>query len=225
MLTNGQDQQQERLQTLLDDFNEYRSRTEYMVRLRKGRPIMGLGRDKAYPMLLDMDSWCIDHGIDSRRWLYWLFARTNFRFAPKLTCLKPSPKRESESLQKYQTLRDTPYFSSRLYREKAHQRMHAGETFNASRDLSPMAEALKRRYLSAGEPERCIEEMFANRPDSHPTWGYHPKSLACVRCPLAQPCAAKLRAAVPAFDPVALRAGQLTLEQAQVMEGRWNHGR
>lgn len=220
-----QSEHQEQLQTLLNDFNEYRARTEYIAKLRQGRPMRSLGREKAFPVLQEMQAWCNTRGIDSRRWLYWLFARTNFRFAPKLACLKPSPQRESEVLQKYQALRDTPYYSERIYREIAHQRLHAGETFDCNRDLSPMAEALKRRYLAAGEPERCLAEMFADHADSHPTWGYHPKSLACVRCPLTQACAAKLRAAVSSFDPVALRAGIITLEQAQVSEGRWRHGR
>jgi hypothetical protein len=216
---------QERLQTLLDDFNEYRARTEYVVRIRRGHPIAGLGKDKAFPSLQVMDEWCISRQIDSRRWLYWLFARTNFRFAPKLTALTPTEKREPLVLSKYRTLRDTPYFDHRIHRELAHKRLHEGATFDPNRDLSPMAEALKRRYLTAGEPGRCMDQMFVNAPYAHPTWGYHPKSLACIRCPLAQPCAAKLRAAVPAFDPVALRSGLITLEQAQIAEGRWNHGR
>jgi hypothetical protein len=215
--------QHERLQTLLDDFNDYRSRTEYVVQIRKGAAIAGLGKAKAFPVLQAMDEWCTSHAVDSRRWLYWLFARTNFRFAPKLTALTPNPKRETLSLSKYKTLRDTPFFNHRLHREEAHKRLHDGSIFNPNRDMSPMAEALKRRYLNAGEPERCVAEMFTNETHAHPTWGYHPKSVACVRCPLAFQCAAKLRAAVPAFDPVALRSGMISLEQAQVAEGRWNH--
>jgi len=214
-----------RLQTLLNDFNDYRSRTEYQARIRAKRPIHSVGREKAYPFLAAMDSWCIAHGVDSRRWLYWLFARTNFRYAPKLACLKPSAKNEVQALGKYLALKHTPLFSDRLYHEQAHKRLHDGETFSANRDLSPMAEALKRRYLAAGEPERCMAEMFNARPDAHPTWGYHPKSTTCVRCPLAASCAAKLRAAVPAFDPIAVRSGAMTLAEAQVMEGRWTYGR
>lgn len=222
----------ERARTLLDDFNAYRSQTENYSRLRQLHPMRSLGAEKGLPALQAMDAWCRERGIDSRRWLYWLFARTRFRFAPKLTNLIPArktpklqAKAEAKALAAYNALRGTPQLTERVFRELEIKRAHAGQSYDPNRDLSHIAEAVKRRYLAEGNPDKCLSDMFANRPDTVPTWGYHPKSLSCVRCPLAQQCVAQLRAAVSSFDIVALRLGQMTLQQAQVMDGRAYHGR
>lgn len=215
----------DRLKVLLDDLNDYRARTHYLSQIRAGKPFMASFGKRALPHLSAMDDWCVARGIDSRRWLYWLFHRTNFRFAPRIAYLIPNPKKEAEAIERFSTLRDTPYLAQRLHRDFAREKLHSGVGFDPNRDMSPMAENLKRRYLGMGEPERCMDQMFANSPDTHPTWGYHPKSVACHRCPLAQACMAKLRAAVHGFDPVALRSGTMTLEQAQIADGRWHHDR
>ena len=222
----------ERERTLLDDYNAYRNQTENINELRKLHPIRDLGPAKALPAFTQLDAWCSSRGIDSRRWLYWLFARTRFRFAPKLANLVPNRKNpklqakaEAKALSDYNALRATPQYTERVYRELEMQRANAGQTFNPNRDMSPISEVMKRRYLAEARPEKCLSDMFANRVDTVPTWGFHPKSLSCVRCPLAKQCELTLRAAVPAFDIVALRLGQITLQQAQVLDGRAYHGR
>lgn len=215
----------ERASQLLADYNTYRNQTENVTRLRKLHPIRDIGPIKGLPLVSKMDLWCVARGIDPRRWLYWLFARTGFRFAPKLTQLTPSSKRENETLAKYKNLRGTPQFTDRIFREVETKRAQAGQIFDPNRDLSYVSESMKRRYLLEGRPDKCISDMFSNRQDTVPTWGYHPKSLSCVRCPLARQCEMTLRASVPTFDIVALRLGQITLQTAQIMDGRAYNGR
>ena len=221
------------LQVLLDDFNKYRNQT---MNIRTGRVlgfIKEVGKVKGEAALGPMRDWCDARGVDPRRWLYWLFARTQFRFSPKLTQLVPAKqrkgesllkaqKREAESLRKYSLLRNTPQLTSLIFQEIDQKRVDAGLNWDPNRDLTPLAEVMKSRRLSEGRPDLCLDAMFAQEA---PTWGYHPKSKFCGQCPLASPCANRLQAAVPQFNIFALRTGQLSLQQAMVLDGRANHGR
>jgi len=222
----------ERAKVLLRDFNRYRNRTENFAKMRQEHPVRDLGEAKGIPAFEKLDAWCSARGIDSRRWVYWLFARTRFRFAPKITNLYPNRKNlkqqvkaEAAALAAYNKLKGTPLLTETILGEVDLQRAQRGESFNPNRDLSTTAEIMKRRYLQEGRPDLCLSSMFVNGSDVVATWGYHPKSSSCVRCPLAYQCAMTLRASVPTFDIMALRMGQITIQQAQIMDGRANHGR
>lgn len=204
---------------LLDDYNAYRAHTAYFAQLIQRVPVRSLKMEKARAPLTALIEWCVVRGLEPRRWLYWLFDRSQFRYAPKLNALQP--KNEVAAIEKYQAMRRTPLLDERLQQARAQVRRADGRWFDPNRDLSAQAEARKWRYLSEGRPDLCIAAMFDNSEGTHPTWGYHPASASCPRCPLAAQCAMSLRAAVPAFDPIALRAGALTLEQARIAEGRY----
>ena len=223
-------QQMSQAQTLLDDYNDYRARTAYMAEIRKKHPVHTLGAKKGLPLFEEMERWCSERGIDPRRWLYWLFERTKFLHIPKLAHLFPKtkdPKKlakaEAKAIAGYKAMKATPLFTEKLFQEINVKRAERGDFFDPNRDLSYMSESVKARFVSNGQPDRCLSQMFANDPEVVATWGYHPKSDACAHCPLAAQCADRLRVAVPAFDVVALRLGQITLQQAQIMDGRARH--
>jgi len=212
----------EKIALLLQDYNYYRAKTRYLIEARKKKPNIGDVKEKnGYPALKEMDHWCGVHSIDSRKWLYFLFQRTGFQFGPKLTALIPNKKREWEVIDKFKKLHGAHLFEDRVYNQYQFKRVHSGDIHDANRDVSPMAERIKARYIAANQYKRCLDEMFVSGPDIYPTRGYHPKSKVCQNCIVARECITKLRAAVPAFDIIALRTGQLTLEQAAIADGRY----
>ena len=87
-----------------------------------------------------------------------------------------------------------------------------GTVYDRARDISHQAEAIKRRHLADGRPDLCLTDM-----DEY-TFGYHPKSLLCARCPLTQQCIMTLQNKYP-FDVVALRNGQINMQQANLVTG------
>lgn len=98
-------------------------------------------------------------------------------------------------------------FRKRVRVEKDLHDIQHGVVFDPNRDISGTTEAYKRRHLMDGDPQLCMERMSVE------TFGYHPRSLVCARCPLAQACAGRLQASVN-FDILALRRGEITAQQA-----------
>lgn len=76
-------------------------------------------------------------------------------------------------------------------------------------EMSPLSEAIKKRYASIGDAQRCMRETLER------TLGFHPKSGTCQSCPLRQQCAEQLQKMIPEFDIVALREGKISPEEAQ----------
>jgi len=202
---------------LLSDYNQYRSRTHHTQQMRATHPIKDLGPKRGLPIMARMDEWCRSQGIDSRRWLYHLFRKRRWLFAPVLTQLVPSKRHLIKALADYAAMTDTPGYEATIYRELEAARRQAGTDFDPNRDVSPMAEARKRIYLGEGRPDKCMAQMTTE------AYGYHPKSTTCARCPATAQCATQLMAAVP-FDILALRRGEMTLQQAQVIVGRASYG-
>ena len=202
---------------LLSDYNIYRGRTFNVQQIRAAGPCKDVGPKKGLPPLQAMDTWCRSQGIDARRWLYHLFRKRRWLYAPQLKQLVPSKRNLEKALAAYAAMTDTPGFAAMISRETEAARCEAGTNFDPNRDLSPMAEARKRIYLGEGRPDKCVCQM------TEETYGYHPKSVACARCPLTYQCATQLMASVP-FDIMALRRGEMTLTQAQVIVERAAHG-
>ena len=202
---------------LLSDFNQYRARTFHTQQMRAAGPCRDVGPKRGLPPLVAMDTWCRSQGIDSRRWLYYLFRKRHWLFAPALTQLIPSKRNLKKALASYAEMTDTPAFAATIYRETEAARREAGADFDPNRDLSPLAETRKRIYLGEGRPDKCMAQMLTE------TYGYHPKSVTCARCPATYQCALQLQGSVP-FDIMALRRGEITLYQAQVIAGRAQHG-
>lgn len=202
---------------LLSDFNRYRGLTNHTQAIRAKGRCADLGPDKGLPAMRRMDEWCRSKGIDSRRWLYYLFRKRHWLFAPQLHQLIPSKRNLKKAVADFSTMGDTPVYAAVIYQETEAARRQAGTDFDVNRDLTAMAEARKRIYLGEGRPDKCIAQMLTE------TYGYHPKSVVCARCPLWQQCAAHLQSMVP-FDIMALRRGELSLQQAQVIAGRAQYG-
>ncbi len=188
---------------LLDDYNHYRFQTNNVQKMRtSGKRIGSLGK-KNLPTFESLHEWCTTKGIEPRRWLASLFETRRWLFAPPLHQLQ-SPKH----LKRYPNVGAISAYRKRLQQERVKRQNVAGEVFDPNRDTSNGAELLKKRYLDFGHPDQCIAATMTE------TYGYHPKSEQCARCPLRQQCAQQLQASVP-FDIMALRLGNITSEQAK----------
>lgn len=198
------------LQTqLLSDYNYYRSHTRDVVQRRAVAPVRDLKETKnRLDVLRDMVGWCTQQQVDPRLWLYMLFDLRSWTFAPNFNQLVPKSKRTAKkNLERYANLSNIPLFQKRIAAETRQAAEADGRVFDPNRDVSYSAEALKRRFLNAGDWARCLEEMDTR------TFGFHPRSLVCARCPVAAQCEQALQAKVP-FDITALRREQITTQQA-----------
>lgn len=203
----------EREALLLSDFNFWRGHTASIEEKRRNGYVRDCSMKRARPHLAALQRWCDDKGIDARRWMYFRFASRHWRFAPPLEQLVPAAKSESKALIAYNLMDATPGFSERIHNEIRYRRDETGISWDVNRDISHLAEAIKRRYLATNDWARCIERM------SDQTFGYHPKSIVCGRCPGAQQCVAQLQRGVP-FDIIALRRGDVELRSCYVASQR-----
>jgi hypothetical protein len=195
---------------LFDDFNYYRAHTRNVLSRREKAPVRDYKQTpKRLDVLKEMIGWCSLHDVDPRLWLYSLFVSRKWLFAPTFNQLIPRSQRTAKkSLRSYSTLSDLPIFQKRIDEQNREHAEAEGVVWDPNRDLNYSAEGLKRRFLNEGDVERCMREMETT------TFGYHPKSFVCARCPVARRCEQALQAKVP-FDITALRSGQLTAEQAR----------
>lgn len=200
---------------LFADYNFWRLHTWNVQRMEKeGIPIRTL-TDKNGEKRLALNQlryWCGRRDLDTRFFLATLFGRTRWQFAPQFGQLIPkSAAATAKAIHRYHNPDSATMtlFRLRVSQEVRRDQELSGAAYDGSRDLSATTEALKRRYLEEGDAERCLEEMDTN------TLGYHPRSLVCAGCALASRCEALLRHKSPAFDIIALRRGELTLEQAK----------
>lgn len=202
----------QRAEILLDDFNDYRFKTNSIHERRAaGEYVSSVGATpKSRPKYLlafeRMAVWCEAHGHDPRRWLHSLFIARHWLFAPKLNQLT-----SARHLKRYAKMEgQMPVYRERIAAEQHAVDVDAGRVFEAARDISYTAETLKTRYARLGRPGRCMELMEAE------TFGFHPQSKTCGVCPLGAACEAMLQGKV-AFDIQAVRRGELSLQQARVM--------
>ena len=199
--------------TLLADYNYWRSQTWHTRQLRDRGYLRDHKLKKTAPAFTALGQWCGERNIDPRRWLYFRFAARNWRYAPRLDQLIPSKRTEEQTIHKYKLLKSTPAFSQRVHEESRFHQEPTGVYWDVNRDISHLAEAVKRRYIATDQLERCMSEM-----DSR-TFGFHPKSRVCQRCPAATECLRRLQAKAP-FDIVALRRGDVDLQSCYVTAQR-----
>jgi len=205
-----------RAEVLLSDYNKYRGMTYHFQQIKKIKKYLkDIGTKKGLPSMEKLEQWCLKNSIDPRRFLYHQFKIRNWLFAPTLLSLTPSKTSAKKRIATYQEMKETPVFTDVIYQAINIQRHHEGTIFDRNRDLSPMAEAMKSRYLAVGRANACMDQM-----DEY-TYGFHPKSRSCLACSLSQQCLAKLQQNM-AFDVVALRNGALSLQEAQVITSRAN---
>jgi hypothetical protein len=204
------------LQILLDDFNFYRTHTNHFQKLRTEHPGIKLSKmnKQREQLLAEMVAWCRSQDLDPRYWLFCLFVRGRWLFAPKWT---PGFFMSKNALAWNRA--KSGKTSDRLYRERlAHtqdiQRAQQGTTleFNPDIHLSAEAEARKQKYQRLGEMLLCLDNI---QDPQYPTLGWHPASKFCELCVSREQCKEKLRA-LYRYDVVALREGKITLFQANL---------
>lgn len=201
---------------LLDDYNVYWQKTGLAHKMRtEGRFVRGYkltpDRERA---LTRMTTWCATHGLNPRLYVYSLFKTRNFVFPPPFTQLTPGKKTEKKALERYAALSGVEMYQKVIQTDIQLRRIERGAEFDPNRDLSNAAESLKRQYVAEQLTSQCMDTMRAE------TFGYHPKSLVCVRCPARAECLSRLKALTP-FDVLALRQGTITSQQAREQAVMW----
>jgi len=197
----------DRAKLLFADYCYYRQHTAHIQKLKRERPYL---RDlKQTPARLKlfarMAKWCGDQKIEPREWLYTLFVARKWLFCPKLDSAHLQSKKH---LPRFQQYHDYTLFRQRQMEQQTVAAASATSTFDPNRDLSHTAELAKRHYLYQNDTRACMDRM------QDETFGFHPKSTACARCPAANECREKLEKSVN-FDVLALRRGEITAEQAK----------
>lgn len=203
------------LQTILDDYNYYRSYTAHVQDMRaRGNYVADVkmktkAGDDREPYFAGMVHFCEEHSLDPKLWLYMLFKIRRWRAAPRFTQLVPKSKKSlQKNLNYYADLSDLPLFQKNRIEKRHTAAIKAGEVWDINRDIGFSTEALKRRYLNEGDAERCMSELEER------TYGYHPRSLVCARCPVVTQCTQKLESKFGTHI-IALRRGEITTQQAQ----------
>jgi len=190
---------------LFRDFCYYRQHTAHVQQLKRERPYL---RDlKETPARLKifarMAKWCEDRQINPREWLYSLFVSRRWLFCPKM---EAAHFQSEKHLPKFRKLQDFDLFKQRQADQAAHRIPES--RFDSNRDISHAAEEAKAAYLRSGQVDQCMAVMAIE------TFGYHPRSKLCMRCPGAVECQRRLVQSVT-FDVLALRRGEITSEQAR----------
>ncbi len=197
---------------LLARYNEFRRKTNGYQEAKTSKPYLRdlVAKPKNGPdRLKQLDAlamWCAQEGIDPERWIYTMFVSYRWMHAPPFQNLIPKNKKTSKTYALYFKARETPEYDRVVRQRVEAKQMQSGVVFDPNRDFSATAEHLKRRYLSEGRPDECMENMDE-------TLGFHPKSIACVRCPMQTHCMNALQQRV-SFNIFALRRGEITAEQA-----------
>lgn len=196
-------------QDLFGDYNYYRAHTQHVHELAdSGQWVCFLKETpERLAALARMAAWCAERKYDSRHWLCWLFYRGHWRYARPFNQLVPSKRSHKKLVAAYAESVDLPLFHRRMRQIVYVEQVTTGQIYDSNRDLSATTEALKKRYLRLSDPEGCMTD--------DQSCGYHPQSLACARCALAQECERRLRESV-SFDITALRDGRITVEQARM---------
>lgn len=189
-------------EVLFGDYLFYKAHTANYKRMRAERPYLRQMKATSARLKLfeSMAVWCSVRGLAAREWLCSLFVSRRWLYAPKL---------ERAHLESEKHLRRFPDCADyRMLELRQRQAQPAGVGFDPNVDILPAVELLKQQFLKDGRAADCMAGMFST------TYGYHPRSGVCGRCPLAQSCAAQLCAGIP-FDILALRRGELSSEAAR----------
>lgn len=191
------------------DYQFYWLQTSNIQRFRAtGRPIRTpkLTAER-YALFASLYDWCVQKEVDPRLWLFALFRSRRWMFAPQ-------PKvghllsEKFYAAGKYERVIEGGCLDGyRLYR--------IGQTatgLDPNKDLIPQAEQRKRVYQQNDQSDLCMLMTPSE------TFGYHPESQWCEKCPRKSECRDRLDRMV-SFDVQALREGRLTVEQARSIVG------
>lgn len=190
---------------LLDDFNDYRARTQRHFELRDRAPYMTkplTPTAERMKLFAEMITWCRERNLEPRAWLYGLFRVRNWVYPVKATkgCLM------SEKL--IAKIKRLPAGSVLRHRVQLTQKATTfGGDIDPNKDIIASVETMKQNYAQRGLYASCFVQMET-------MLGYHPKSAVCATCPLQQQCAVTLTALFP-FDIIGLRQGTVTVQQAE----------
>lgn len=192
---------------LFADYNYWRAFCSAVIERRSQHKLNDLAVcDEALEELEAMAAWCEERGLDPRLWLYTLFRVFRWFWPPRLI---PGVLRADKHVREYDRGGRLDAYRRHILADKPLA------PFDPNVETSPTTEARKAHFAAKGEAQRCFELALEN------TFGYHPDSETCRRCPLGPQCAEKLTRWAT-FDIMALRSGQLSREQAiaQVREAQ-----
>jgi hypothetical protein len=193
---------------LLQDWNVYLPLTRWAAEQKFMPRARGPTKDNL-TILANVVEWCRERSVEPRAWLHFCFHHRGFKWPPKF-----EPRKDGKSdltseslLPKFLKGQSGLGFFRR--RMAASSEVH-DDAYDPNRDMTPHVEQLKYRYREAGDTETCASRQLVQ------TLGYHPRSVPCVGCPSRVRCAVQLEAAV-AFPIVALRAGRITVQEAEAL--------
>lgn len=196
---------------LLSDINYYRAFTKSITEARRTKPINDFAAKPDKLALLDeLVTWCQEHSVQPRFWIYHLFAARRWLFPPQF---KRGHLLSTKMLQHYRYQPATPFYAERLEATARERKALAGLEYDPNLHLSEGVETLKRVYASQRAARRCLDDM-------RQTYGYHPRSVYCQKCPEAESCEAKVRALFP-FDIIGVRCGELEMNSRLAQETVW----
>lgn len=144
-----------------------------------------------------------ENGADPRLWLYTLFMSRQFIYPPKFECLTPK-----SHLKCYLKEHRLGLFAKKMAGERQRRRNNDADQYDPNRDIAQSVEDEKGHLLRTGQQQVCFDRMESI------TLGFHPRSKICAMCPIQTSCADALMNRV-AFDIIALRRGDITVDDAQ----------
>jgi hypothetical protein len=193
---------------LLDDYVFYREQTTYYQNAKKKNPYLKAltPTPERLRVLEEMVLWCRDQGIPPRQWLYSLFVVRAWNFAPSLTTQHLLSKKH---LKRFNSDIDYDFYAHYIRKLENLKKVRDPEkSFDPNRDISQTAENAKLYYLKNGGTYACRKYMLTA------TFGYHPASEVCQKCPDSDACLEELRRYTP-FDVLALRLGKISTQEAK----------
>jgi hypothetical protein len=197
-------EQRAEVRQLWSDYTTYWLQTSNIQKLRaSGRPVRSpkLTPDR-YKLFEQLYDWCVERELDPRLWLFILFRSRRWMFAPQLS---PGHLMSEKLLAsgRYQKVVESGALDGyRLYTKGPQKGA------DPNRDVIHGAEQRKRVYLKNGQANLCMALIMSD------TYGYHPKSQWCQKCPKKVECQNLLQRLVK-FDILALRRGEITAEEAR----------
>lgn len=179
---------------LLGDYNAYRLHTGNVRRLSASgaRVVLLKAKPERVQALQAMADWCETHRIDPRLWLYSLFNRRRWLFAPPFHQLTPE-----KHLDVWQQYTGNPEL---LRQRLAQERVALVPQGAQGHDLVPALEAQKHALVRTGRAALCRDAFVGV------SQGFHPRSTACQECAVSEECQRRLRERSGAFDVVGFRA-------------------
>lgn len=197
-------------QRLFRDYVLYRNQCSSIQSLKdEGTPVRSPGfTDERRELFEEVIEWCRERHIDPRLWVYCLFVSRRWFRPPPIRPMKLARAHflSTKAIPKYEKFFNSNILDGYTKHIEAERK---APTYDPNVDILPLVEAKKERYLKFHAAESCM----AKTPEE--TFGFHPKSEVCKKCPIARRCYDRLCELVD-FDILALRLGALTPEQARI---------